>query len=172
MLIGDMQHPRGVEFLAGLVHDADRLVSREAARSLLRIGNEPAILVLVGALSAREETALVAARCLGATRSRTALRALISAASEKGGHSEAVRLEAIRGLGRMGHDASVELLVTLLDSRGLLRRKTARPIRLAAAHALGRIGGVRASGALHANAGRGDPAVREACREALQVIER
>ncbi|MBW2281635.1 MAG: HEAT repeat domain-containing protein [Deltaproteobacteria bacterium] len=172
MLVGDMQNPRGVECLSGLIHDANTQVSREAARSLLRIGTDRAVLVLVSALSASEQTALVAASCLGASRSRTALRALISVASEPDGHTEAIRLEAIRGLGRIGRSAAVEPLAKLLDPGRRFRQKTPRAIRLASAHALGRIGGADACQALSTNTRRGDSAIREACRAALDDLER
>ncbi len=171
MLLGDVQNPRGVEYLSQLLHQRDPNVRREAARSLLRIGTDRAILTLVEALGSDEPTAQVAAGCLGATRNRTALRALSAAVPEAGGRPDAVRLEAIRGLGRIGHESAAPCLSAVLKRGGLFRRSEGRELRLAAAHALGRIGGSEATAALRAAARRGDPAVREACEQALEQLE-
>jgi HEAT repeat protein len=171
MLLGDMQNPRGVEYLAQLLDGDDPNVRREAARALLRIGTERAIFTLVDALGQDEPTALVAASCLGSTRNRSALRALIQAVPDEAGRPPAVRIEAIRGLGRIRHESAVPALSAVLQSGSLFRRGEERELRVAAAHALGRIGGDEASAALRAAAGRGDAAVCEACAQALQPLE-
>lgn len=172
VLLGDMQNPRGVHHLERLLHRGDPNVRRDAARSLLRIGSDRAILTLVDALGGDETTALVAAGCLGSTRNRTALRALTSAVPGASGRSEAVRLEAIRGLGRIGHASAAACLAGVLKNAGLFRRGEERELRVAAAHALGRIGGDEAAAALRGSARRGDAAVREACKQALQQLGR
>jgi hypothetical protein len=172
MLLGDMQNPRGVEYLSKLLHQDDPNVRREAARSLLRIGSDRAIMTLVDGLGGAEPTALVAASCLGSTRNRTALRALSTAVPEASGRPEAVRIEAIRGLGRIGHESATPCLAAVLKTSGLFRRAENRELRVAAAHALGRVGGDDALTALRSAARRGDAAVREACQQALQQLER
>lgn len=170
-LLGDVQNPRGVEYLSQVLHQHDPDVRREAARSLLRIGTDRAILRLVEALGSDEPTAQVAACCLGAARNRIALRALRGAVPEAGGRPEAVRLEAIHGLGRIGHQSAAPCLSAVLKRGGLFRHSEGRELRVAAAHALGRIGGGEATVALRAGARRGDPVVREACRRALEQLE-
>ncbi len=171
-LLGDMQNPKGVEFLAELLHNPDPSVRRDAARSLLRIGSERAVLTLVEALSGEEQTALVAASCLGAARNRTALRALGQVVPEESGRPESVRVEAIRSLGRIGLEAAVGCLAGVLRSGGFFRRKDARVLRVAAAEALSRIGGEEAMAALRTASRRGDTAVRKACHQALDQLER
>lgn len=170
MLLGDMQNPRGVDHLAKLLEEHDPNVRREAARSLLRIGSDRAILTLVDALGADEPTALVAAGCLGSTRHRTALRALTAAVPEAAGRPDGVRIEAIRGLGRIGHASAVPCLAAVVRAGGWFRRSESQELRVAAAHALGRIGGDEAEGALRQAARRGDPSVREACQQALRQL--
>jgi len=171
MLLGDLQNPGGVEFLAELVQVGDRQVSREAARSLLKIGTERAMLSLVAALEADERVAITAAECLGRSRSRTALRGLIRAVGAGAAQPDAVRVAAIHALGRIGHPGAVGCLRNVIRRRGLLGRARRRPLRVAAAQSLGRIGNDAAVAELRVQSKRGDPAVREACRTALASSE-
>ena len=171
-ILGDMQNPRGIDFLAGLLSHRDRRVGREAARSLVRIGSQRALDVLIQSLNDGGDRALVAASCLGGSRTRTAMRALIATVPEGSGHSDEVRQEAVRSLGRIGNEAALDCLVDVLRRAPLFHRGRMRSLRCTAAQAIARIGGEPAAQALRSHTRGGDPAVRQACRQALRQVER
>ncbi len=170
-LLGDLQHPGAVQALASALGATDRGVRAESAKSLARIGNSHAVHALVEGLDdAPEEMARLLVSNLGGSRHPSALRALREVASGRREMSDEVSVEAIRSLGRQGDPAAVPVLVEILDHRGVMGRARWRPRRIAAAQALGRIGGPDAYQALERNVRRGDTSVGDACRRAIQGL--
>lgn len=172
-ILGDMQHPRGVEFLVAHLRDGERAICKEAATALTRIGTRRAIDGLLEVLSERDDgRAQIAAAALGATRSEGAGEALTAIAESGSRRCDPLRREAIRSLGRMQRRDAVPMLEKLLRKRGFLHRKQRRQLGMAAVHALRRIGGEAAFCALQDASIRGDAALRHHCAEALRLMGR
>jgi HEAT repeat protein len=171
-LLGDLQHPGGIEFLVRHLAFPDPMVKKEIARALARIPNERAIAALVAALDADAATAEIAAAALGHAHSDSALEALLRVAGAERERPVLVRREAIRSLGRLRRSEALPELERVLRRRTWFGRKWNRTLRVAAAQALGRLGGARAFALLEEHARRGDQAVREACSESLRAMVR
>ncbi len=171
-LLGEMQHPRGVDFVVAHLSYPDGLVQKEVARALVRVGTDQAVGALVAALEGDDATAEIAAAALGGSESRLALAALLRVSDPRARHAPLVRREAIRGLGRLQRSEAVPVLCAVLRRRTLFRRKRNRMLRVVAAQALGRIGGPEASVLLQKFRQGGDPAVRQACIDSLRARAR
>ncbi len=167
-LLGDLQHPRAVESLSAALQNAENPAIRvKVARALVHIGSQQAIDTLIEALQDDTERAELAARCLGETGEPQARAALIAAIDERSGRQDSVRREAIRSLGKLGGEDALTALRTLLEHGSLLQRRRMRPLRIAAAQAIARIGNGSARETLERNSRHGDTAVRRACGAAL-----
>ncbi len=171
-LLGDLQHPGGIEFLVRHLAFPDPMVKKEIARALARIPSERATAALVAALGADPATAEIAAAALGHAQSDSALEALLRVADSGSPCPVLVRREAIRSLGRLRRSEALPQLERVLRRRTWFQRKWNRTLRVAAAQALGRLGGARAFALLEEHARSGDPAVREACSESLRALAR
>ena len=170
-LLGDLQHPRAVESLSAALQNAENSSIRpKVARALVHIGSQEAIDTLIEALQDDTERAELAARCLGESPEPRACAALIEAIEESSGRQESVRREAIRSLGKLGGDEALAALRSLLEQGSLLHRRRMRPLRIAAAQAIARIGNSSAREALESNSRHGDTAVRKACGTALERL--
>ncbi len=168
-LLGDMQHPRAVEFLGDQRRHADPVVRREVLRALARIRGDRAVELLSEALHADPETAEMAATALGLVPSPAAHQALAEVACAET-QVEHVRCEAVRSLGRIGHEGALEVLEQLLTRRRRLARRRQTQVRVAAVHALGRIASPRALALLRELCEAPDSAVREAARDILRML--
>jgi hypothetical protein len=171
-LLGDLQHPKAIPALAAALRTPDAALTHDVARALARIGNTNAVHALVDALTAGEATARPIVQSLSGSRHPIAVRALCDIASGAREFSEAIALDAIRALGFPGNGAAVATLASLLEHRSLLGRGRERPRRVAAALALGRIGGPAARKALEACARKGEAEVGDACGRALRELSR
>jgi HEAT repeat protein len=171
-LLGDLQHPRGVPALAAALRAGDSALCSDAARALARIGTTAAVHALVEALSAGEATARAVVGSLAGCRHPLAVRALCDIASGSRELPEPIALDAIRALGHPGNGGGVSTLAAMLERRSLLGRSRERPRRIAAALALGRIGGPAARRALETHARRGEADVSDACQRALRELGR
>jgi HEAT repeat protein len=169
-LLGDMQNPSGVEFLADQLDHPDSNLQREVAQSLARIGSTRAIKVLCDALFGDPALALIAAGGLGGSKHRAAVRALMATVNERSASDE-LRREAIRALGRIGDLEALPCLQSVLEKGGLMGRKKNRPLRVAAAQAIGKLGTEDALLVLQAHADSGDASVAKACTDILRHIE-
>ncbi len=170
-LLGDIQHPRAVESLTKALRNAENPGIRpKVARALAHIGSVQAIDTLIEALQDDSERAELAARCLGETCEPRTRAALIEAIGESSGRPESVRREAIRSLGKMGGEEALAALRSLLEQGSLLHRRRMRPLRIAAAQAIARIGNSSAREALERSSRQGDTAVRRACGAALERL--
>jgi HEAT repeat protein len=171
-LLGEMQNPRGVEFLVDALRGPDVQLAREAARSLTRISSDSAVAALVNGLRLSPQIAETCASCLGAMRGPAAVRALGELVDLDRECPDGLRREAIRSLGRLGGPEALGRLKKVLDHAPFLGRARLRPLRIAAAQAIGQIGGPAAIQTLQAHAKRGDADVKQACQEAIRRIER
>jgi hypothetical protein len=172
-LLGEIQNPRGVEFLVEHLAYPDAMVKKEVARALVQIGTSRAMDALLTGLR-QPATAELAAAALGGAASSHATRvvqALIEVA-EDGDRELGIRREAIRSLGRLACPDAMPVLRRLLERRSLFGRKKCRTLRVVAAQSIGRIGGDEAFALLETYSRRGDAAVRDACRHALYQIAR
>jgi HEAT repeat protein len=169
-LIGDLQHPRGVPPLAAALRASDAALCADAARALARIGSTAATHALVDALGAGEPVARAAIGALAGSRHPLAVRALCDIAAGRREFPEPFPIDAIRALGHPGNAGAVATLTSILEHRSLLARSRERPRRMAAALALGRIGGPAARRALELHARRGEGDVSDACQRALREL--
>jgi HEAT repeat protein len=171
-LLGDLQHPRGVAALGAALRAADPGLCSDAARALSRIGTTAAIHALVEALALGEAVARAVVSSLAGCRHPLAVRALCEVASGSRELPEPIALDAIRALGHPGNGGGVSTLAAMLERRSLLGRSRERPRRVAAALALGRIGGPVARRTLEMHARRGEADVSDACQRALRELGR
>lgn len=169
-LLGEMQNPKGVCFLADALAGPDPSLAREAALSLARIGDDAALQALLQGLRGSDEVAEACAGCLGGLRRASALPALYELIDERRGRSESVRRAAIQALGRIGNPAAIRSLREILDRAPFFGAARVRDLRVAAAQAIAQIGGVAAFQALRAHERRGDPSVSRACQEGLRRL--
>jgi HEAT repeat protein len=169
-LLGDMQNPKAVSFLADALSAPDTALARESAQALVRIGDEASAQALIAGLARADEVAEACAGCLGGLRHPASLPALAALADERSKRSENVRRAAIASLGRIGSPAALARLKKILDHAPFLGAAKLRALRVAAAQAIGQIGGNSAAEVLAAHARRGDPAVRQACQEAARRL--
>ncbi len=171
-VLGDMQNPSAVQLLADRIDHSETAVRREVARSLARIGNQRAIQVLGDALTAAPDVALFAAAGLGTVHDAEAVRVLLEAAQAGKRQPVEVRREVIRNLGRIGDPAALPVLQEILGQKAWIGRKKSCELRIAAAEAIGKIGGSEAVAALEAQTRGGDLGIRQACSEILRQLER
>ncbi len=171
-LLGRMQNPRAMDALLERLQESDDDLQREAARGLARIGTEHAVQGLLQAANKLPELTSVVIACLGEARSPAAVQALAKILDTSSRYSENEQREAIRSLGRIRNPEALAPLKHVLARKTFLRRKRTRALRIAAARAIGRIGGDDASMALAEHAVGPDPAVRKACHESLERMSR
>jgi HEAT repeat protein len=169
-LLGEMQNPKGVPFLADALGATDLALARDAAQALARIGDHAAVQALIGGLGRGDEVSVICAGCLGGLRHSAALPALSALVDLRSRRTESVRRAAIQSLGRIGNPTALTDLKLILDHAPFFGAARARSLRVAAAQAIGQIGGNSAVQALRAHARRGDFAVRQACEEASRRL--
>jgi HEAT repeat protein len=171
-LLGEMQNPRGVQFLADTLRSDDLQLAREAARALAKVATDPAVHALVAGLRLAPPIAEACAGCLGGMRQGAAARALGELLDLERDYPDGLRREAIRSLGRLASVEALNRLKRVLDHAPFFGRARFRSLRIAAAQAIGQIGGPVAIQTLHPHARSGDAEVRQACQEAIRRIER
>ncbi|HUU21261.1 MAG TPA: HEAT repeat domain-containing protein, partial [Phycisphaerae bacterium] len=136
--LGEIGDARAVGPLEALLKDHAAYMDWVAARALAKIG-KPSVGVLLGTIRDKEaQTAAAAVWALGAIGDPSAAASLAELVKDPQGDYQ-VRRRAIDSLGRIGGDATVEALVTALQSRGL---------RTLAAQQLGKLSDPRATRAL------------------------
>ena len=172
--LGAMARPESSRAAAAALADSSPVVRATAARAVLSLGPNDAAAFLIPALGDRDEfVRREAAYALGATRSRTAVAALVGALA--GDKQAAVRGAAAVALGQIADPAAAPALSETLGRRiaasGIFNRLTRRKreedefVRRAAAAALGQIKsreGVPALIAVLSNERAGDDVRREA----------
>ncbi len=166
---GEIQNPAAVPALQRVLRGSDAEMRREAAKSLVKIGDGTALECLVDALaSPLGDVPSLAAFCLGVSGSPRALEALLAALRRAGrtGEFELAR-ESIRALGRLGRPEAAPELAAVLNRVSFFQRRKLRELKLAAAAALARLPGAQAQQALAVASRSRDPRVREAASRAL-----
>jgi HEAT repeat protein len=171
-LLGEMQNPRGVQFLADALRSSDAQLGKEAARALAKISSDASVAALVQGLRLAPAIAEVCAGALGGMRQASAARALGELLDLEKEYPDGLRREAIRSLGRLASVEALNRLKRVLDHAPFFGRNRFRALRIAAAQAIGQIGGPVAIQTLAPHARGGDPDVRQACQEAVRRIER
>ncbi|HTO55148.1 MAG TPA: HEAT repeat domain-containing protein [Myxococcota bacterium] len=171
-LLGEMQNPRGVQFLADTLRSSDVALAREAARALAKVSTDAAVHALVAGLRLPAAIAEGCASCLGGMRHASAARALGELLDLERDYPDGLRREAIRSLGRLASVEALNRLKQVLDHAPFFGRARFRALRIAAAQAIGQIGGPVAIQTLHPHARTGDAEVRQACQEAIRRVER
>ncbi|HXZ84542.1 MAG TPA: HEAT repeat domain-containing protein, partial [Myxococcota bacterium] len=121
-LLGEMQNPRGVEFLADALRADDVALAREAARALARIPTDSAVSALIAGLRLAPAIAETCAGCLGGVRQTSAARALGELLDLEREVSDGLRKEAIRSLGRLASAEALNRLKRVLDHAPFLGR--------------------------------------------------
>ncbi|MDJ0867122.1 MAG: HEAT repeat domain-containing protein [Myxococcota bacterium] len=171
-LAGETQNPALVPPLGAALLSSEGAVAREAAKSLVRIGDVSALEALVDALrSERDETVALAAYSLGSSGRALCVAPLAEALERtiESGRTDVAR-EVVRGLGKLGRAAAVPAIDAVLSRGGMRRRKQLRDLKLAAVSALAQIGGPEAEATLrHVSDGR-DGRLRRAADQALQRV--
>lgn len=171
-MLGEMQNPGGVQFLADALRSSDVALAREAAKALARIPTDPAAAALIAGLKLSAPIAETCASCLGGMRQASAARALGELLDLEREFPDGLRREAIRSLGRLASVEALKRLQRVLEHAPFFGRARFRPLRIAAAQAIGQIGGAVAIQTLQPHVRRGDAEVRQACQEAIRRIER
>ncbi|MFQ5848462.1 MAG: HEAT repeat domain-containing protein [Candidatus Methylomirabilales bacterium] len=162
------------EILTGLLRHSDARIRRESVRLLGQMGGEltgeSLLLVLEDSEPSVREAAMAT---LGGLKVRAAVSPLRRIAQEPPGARELEEQKmAIAALGAIGDAEALPTLLFLLHrKRWLLRRRTEQ-LRIAAAYALGALGGSEATEALRAAARSAPPALRRACETALKGAHR
>jgi HEAT repeats len=168
-LAGELQNPKTVAPLAGLLEHPEPSLRQEAAKALVRVGDPRALDALARALeSPLPSLPNLVAFCLGTSGSPRAADALLGALRRAVGRRRYdFAVELVRALGRLGREEAAADLATLLAHRGLRHRSAWRELKLAAAAALGRVPGDEAVAALAEAARARDPQLRRAAQSAL-----
>jgi hypothetical protein len=139
MILGKTHDPEILPALGRTLRHSDDRVRRETIRALSTVQDRLASEMLIAALSDSDsQNVQLAARYLGTTRAKGAVRALCDVANGNGaGNREtAARVEAIEALGRIGSPEALPVLEQLAERRGGIRRARTREISAAAESAI------------------------------------
>jgi HEAT repeat protein len=168
-ILGDLGSEGTVEALGHHVKHPDRRVRREVVRAMAKIGGRQAARFLRECVTDADAVVRQAViGYLGAARDSVALPPLMALAGERPRDKEGqdLRKTAIMALGQIGNRTAVPVLTHLVHKRSWFRRGEAEDVRIAAAAALGLLGGPEAVEALQRAKGSGGR-VGEACEQAL-----
>ena len=173
-IIGELRCTDCVLALKKPLHHADIRVRKEAIRALMKIGGESAVLMLLPLLDEQDEGVLRhTVLSLGLMRSREAVPSLMRLLERRDLLLKelGVKKEVVMALGRIGDRRVTGQLLKMLGTRGwpVIGRWLELKVTLAAT--LGMLGDEAALPALTSLA-RGSGALAEACREALDALER
>lgn len=156
-----------------LYHD-DVRVRKETVRALMKIGNEPSLLMLLPLLEEADEGVVRhTTLSLGLMRSREAVPELMRLLERRDLLLKelGVKKEVVAALGRIGDHRATGQLLKLLGSCGWPVPGRWLELKVEVAATLGMLGDEAALPALTRLA-RGRGALAEACREAIDSIER
>lgn len=167
-ILGMLQHPGAVTPLAELAASADPTLRDEAARALVRIGTEDAVLALARGLRGERGVAVSAAQHLGGTASPKAV-APLGHALERALEAKDVELakEILRALGRLGRPEANAIFGAVMHRRAGLTGRWLKDIKVAAASALATVPGDQAVALLAEALEARDEPLRKAAQRAL-----
>jgi len=173
-IIGELRSTDCVLALKKPLYHDDVRVRKEAIRALMKIGGEPALITLLPLLEETDEAVVRhAILTLGLMRSREAVPPLLRLLERRDLLLKdlGVKKEITAALGRIRDRRATGQLIKMLGSRGWCVFGRWLELKVAIASALGRLGDEAALPVL-AGLARGSGALAEACREALDAIER
>ncbi len=170
-LAGQLQLPPVVPGLGKLLEHPSVAVRREAVDALAKTGSPGAMQQLEAAIEdADRDVRIAAVRILGRKRHPGALDAVQAAVDGKSLRDADLteKTAFFEAYGLLAGPKGMAKLASLLEPRGLLRRKEDPQIRACAAMALGKIGTPEAREVLSRAVGDKDPLVRNAVNRALE----
>jgi HEAT repeat protein len=170
-LAGEAQNPRLVPNLRDVLLGGPADAAREAAHSLMRIGDVSAFEVLAEALESDKQAVVTsAAHALAATGRALAVAPLAAAIDRALVASDQIALarDLVKSLGRLGRAEAVPVLCELIERGGFFQRRKLRDVKIAAVQALAHVSGRAADDALARVEKQGDAALREAAATARQ----
>jgi len=174
-LLGELRCRESVEPLRGLLGHRDGRVRKEAVRALAKIKGAESSRALIAGLGQKIdlETKLLIAQTLGEMRDLSAVPSLLNLLRKRAWLDENYDLlaAAALALGQIGSREAVPLLIRTLHRRKLFQTKPNEQVRIAAAQALGLIGGENEIKALRRYLGGKDDALELACEQALAQAE-
>lgn len=173
-IMGELRNHDCVLALKKPLYHPDLRVRKEAIRALMKIGGESAALMLLSLLDEADEVVVRhAVLALGLMRSREAVPALLRLLERRDLLLKelGVKKEVVQALGRIGDRRVTPQLIRMLGSRGWPVLGRWLELKVAIASTLGVMGDETALSALAAHA-KGSGELAEACREALDALER
>ena len=174
-LLGELRCRESVELLRGLLGHKEARIRNEAVRSLAKIRVPESFRALISALSQKtdSETKVLIAQTLGEIRDLSAVPSLINLLRRRAWLEENYELlaAAALALGQIGSREAVPVLIRTLHHRKWFQREPHEQVRIAAAQALGLIGGENEVKALRRYLGGKDDALEIACEQALAQAE-
>ena len=171
-LLREFGGAEGLRELQPLLTDAEPLVQREAIQALVLSGSEPAAQILLQALTSTSgrprQTLISELSSMRDERAAPLFCHIVRHIDRRAFH--AVYLGAIEALGSFGGPEAVGALKEALQHGDWLAPMKTRRARLAAAHALRRIGNTAAIEALREASTRGSRGVRSAAKAELAQL--
>jgi HEAT repeat protein len=141
-ILGSVKSAKVLPHLERPLVNADPRVRREAIRALSGIHERRAVELLLGSLEDEDShNVQLAARYLGATKTRQAVAALemVARGEGRGSRDNGPRVEAIESLGRMGAREAIPTLQAIAKKRAIIGAARARELRTAAQAAINAI---------------------------------
>jgi HEAT repeat protein len=173
-ILGDIGLPEAVPELLACLRHTDTRVSKEAIRSLAKIGGREAESALVALLHGNNPQLFPQViASLGGMKSRKALVELmqIVCSSDMFLKNLTLKIDALGAIAMIGDRQAVPILTKILASRHILVGRRWNQLKIAIAGCLARLGDIRALPILKKKAaGSGD--LGRACAEAVETIER
>lgn len=169
-LLPRLPAPDTAEILKRLFRHYNPRIRLESVRLVGQMGAEFTDEPLLGALGDTDASVRQGAMAvLGGLRVKAAIPALRQIAEEAPGTRDVEgQMAAIAALGAIGDPEALPTLIALLHRKRWLLRRTTEKLRVAAAYALGKLGGAEATDALQVVAQSARPALRHACQAALR----
>jgi HEAT repeat protein len=173
-ILGDIGMPEAVPELVQCLRHADIRVSKEAVRSLAKIGGRDAESAIIGVLNGNTPQLFPQVMAsLGGMKSRRALTVLmqIICSSDMFLKNLTLKIDALAAVAMIGDRQVVPSLTKILASRHLIAGSRWEQLKTAIAVCLGKLGDPRALPVLNKFAGRPGE-LGNASAEAIETIER
>jgi HEAT repeat protein len=173
-ILGDIGMPEAVPELLACLRHTDTRVSKEAVRSLAKIGGREAESALIALLHSNNQLLFPQAiASLGGMKSRKALVELmqIVCSGDMFLKNLSLKIDALAAIAMIGDRQAVPVLTKILAGRHFLAASRWNQLKVAIAVCLARLGDIRALPILKKKAiGSGE--LGRVCKEAVETIER
>ncbi len=173
-ILGDIGMPEAVPELLACLRHTDTRASKEAVRSLAKIGGREAESALIGLLHGNNQPLFPQAiASLGGMKSRKALVELmqIVCSGDMFLKNLSLKIDALAAIAMIGDRQAVPVLTKILAGRHFLVASRWNQLKIAIAVCLARLGDVRALPILKKKA-TGSGELGRVCAEAVETIER